>query len=82
MEYSERKHQTLVYSPTTFQFIQCIVSYLLTEISAYCESISCNSELVPFFLQSLPIRWPFLKLNRAYSELLIIDSEIQTFISH
>jgi len=27
MEFSERKHQTTVYSSTTFQFIQRIISY-------------------------------------------------------
>jgi hypothetical protein len=69
IEFSERKHQTLVYSSTISQLIQCIVSYLLPEISAYCESISRSSELVPFLLQSFQIRWLFLTPNRAYSEI-------------
>ena len=82
MEICERKEQNLVHSSTIFPFIKCIIFYLLRDISAYCELISRSSELVPFLLQSFQIPWFDLTLNRAYSQLSINDSEIQTFISH
>jgi hypothetical protein len=79
MEFRERKYQSVVYSSTTSQFIQCIISYLLPEISAYCESIIRSSELVPFLLQSFQIRWLVLTMNRAYSELSILRFGIANF---
>jgi hypothetical protein len=78
MEFSERKNQTLIYSSTVFQFILFIISYLRREISAYFEFIHCNSELIPSLPKNFLIRWLDLKLNRAYSQLFINDSEIQT----
>jgi len=82
MEFSERKHQTLAYIFTIFPFIKCNISYLIREISAYCELNSISSGLVPFLLQSFLIRWPDLTLNCAYAQLYINDPEMQTFISH
>jgi len=72
MEFSERIHQTLVYSSTIFPFIQYI-SYLKREKSANCELISCSIGLVPFLLQSFKTPWIDLTLNCAYSHLYIND---------
>jgi len=67
MEFSERKHQTLEHSSTIFHILKCIISYLLREISSYCELVSCSSEQVPFLPQNFQIRWFVRKLNPAYS---------------
>jgi len=67
MEFSEGKQQTLEYSSAIFQFIQCIISYLIREISSHCELISRSNELVPFLLQTFQNRWLDLTLHCAYS---------------
>jgi len=82
MDFSDRKYRTNVYSTTIFQFIKCIISYKIREISAYCELISCTTALAQFHLQSSQIRWLDLTVNCAYSQLSINNLEVQTFISH
>jgi hypothetical protein len=78
MKSSERKHRTTLYTSNIFQFTQCIISYLIREISAYCELISCTTELAQFHRQSVQIRWLVLTQNCAYSQLTILNTNFHT----